>query len=582
MHTLIPPELVREIASYLTKRDILQTVTVNKLWNSIWTPFLWANFTVVAGSALTREVIDKMYQQTLARHGSHIRNMFIRNEAHVKVLQVLCQAVKPASLLNLSSLCVSTLLHLEKDVDRLVEIIGRSPQLRVLEIINMPVPCEWFERLLAVIAPGLARLKKLRLMHMHVHPKVTPLALRTFLETCSPELETLVIKFGHSCPLGLSVAPPPTTIEGTKVHPKLKVLELQIGYTSSSGHLEPVFPWVLNTFLEGCTGLEIVDDRIPAFEGNRLWTTDDASITNILRRNLGVHFQRCLQMPSAYSGPISDDSGVSELLSTYNADSSGIKSVWQAINLGQCPYDDITEAESKAIVQAASQRGFQWLVINDQYWLTSEELLTILRQCPTLRVIDCGYERYPTVSAQDVILQPWSCKWLKSLHLIIAGIPRPDIKTDCMDKPIPAGDPLHSGTMEESRVLQRKVYAQLGALVCLEELCLGYSKARDIVTEVSDKDSQVVRKYYPFLQLTCLELTLESGLDLLSELKSLESFSVWGMDHRIGKKELLWMQRNWHSVRRVFGLLPLPYHESIRHFGSAPSVKFCSVAFSIM
>ncbi|KAG0278680.1 hypothetical protein BGZ95_003408 [Linnemannia exigua] len=583
MHPLLPPELVREIASYLRKRDIFHVVFVNKLWNTTWTPFLWASFIVVAR---TYEITDKKYHQTLARHGGHIRNVYLRDEANLKVLQVLCKTVVlPASSLNLSSLCVSSRLHLETDVNRLVEIIRRSPQLRELELINTPVPSAWFERLLDIIAPSLARLKKLRLMHEHVHPKVTPLVMKTFLETCSSELETLVVKFGLSCPFGLYIAPPPIDIPGAKLHPKLKVLEFQIGYPSHSGPMEPVFSWVLNSFLEGCTGLEIVDERIQAFEGNRLWTTDDASIASILRRNLGINYQRCIQIPSGQPEQLfsdSEDPITKELSSALDADSDGTKRVWQAINMGHIISGGITEFDRKAIVHAATQRGFQRLVTNDEGWLSSEDLLSIFRQCPTLRVHDCGYERYPTLSAADVILQPWSCKWLKSLHLIIAGIPRPDIKTDCMDKPIPIGDPMHSGTMEESRVLQRKVCAQLGSLVCLEELRLGYSKIRDMVTVEGDEDSQVVRKYNPFLQLNCLELTLESGLDELSELKSLESFSVWGMDHRIGSRELYWMQRNWYSVRDVYGLLPLPYQESMRHFGSDPSVKFCDVAFRIM
>ncbi|KAK3841783.1 MAG: hypothetical protein J3R72DRAFT_509783 [Linnemannia gamsii] len=568
MHPLLPPELVREIASYLSERDIFQSVFVNKLWNTTWTPFLWANFTVVGGSALACEIIDREYHMTIARHGGHIRNVYLKNEWNVTVLQVLCKAVVlPASSLNLNSLCVSSKFHLETDVNRLVEIIGRSPQLRELEVVNTPVPGAWFERLLDVIAPSLTKLKKLRLVHLHVHPKVTPLAMRTFLETCSSELETLVVKFGLSCPLGLFVAPPPTVIPGTKFHPKLKLLEFQIGYPSSSGPMEPVFPWILSSFLEGCTGLEVVDDQIEVFEGKRLWTTDDASIIP------SVHLGQFYSNPN---GPV-----VNGLLSDLNADSDETKQVWQAISMGRVPPEGITEFDRKAIVHAASQRGFQRLATNDQDWLSSEDLLSIFRLCPTLRVHDCGYERHPTLSAADVILQPWSCKWLKSLHLTITGIPRPDIKVDCMNKPIPAGDPMHSGSMEESRVLQRKVCAQLGSLVCLQELHLGSSNLRDVFIMEEVEDSQDVRKYNPFLQITCLELTLESGLDELSELKSLETLWVGAMDHRIGRKELYWMQRNWCSLRGVYGLLMLPYQESMRPFGSDPSVKFCNVAFNI-
>lgn len=487
---------------------------------------------------------------------------------------------------------MSTKLHLETDVDRLIEILKRSPQLRSLDVINTPIPGAWFERLLSVIAPGLSRLRFLRLMHMHVHPKASPLALRTFLETCSSELETLVVKFGISCPLMLFMAPPPTTIPGTKTHPKLKVLQLEVGYPSMSGPMEPVFPWILNGFLEGCSGLEVVDDRYFPFEGRRQWFTDEKSILRTLHSVMGVAFRHCFwrqqhsaQVVASLEGTLSD--GLSDL----NVDDRGVQEVWQGINLGDYGLSTITNEDRKAIVHTASQRGFQKLVINNKDWLSSEDLLVILRTCPTLRVLDCGHNRYPSITATDLTRQPWSSKWLKMLHLIISGIPRPDIKTDARDQPIPAGTPFHSGTMEESRALQRKVCAQLGALACLEELCLGYSLAGDMIAETDNEDSsdndddtddQAVKKYNPFLQLTCLELTIESGLDLLSELKSLECFSVWRMDHRIGKKELYWMQRNWHSVRRVFGLLPLPYQGSMRHFGSDPSVLSCQVAFSIM
>ncbi|KAF9138365.1 hypothetical protein BG015_002403 [Linnemannia schmuckeri] len=502
MSPLLPPELVREIASYLDKRDFLSAIYVNKDWRSTWTPFLWADFTVV-GSSLTKDIIDKKFQPVLARYGPHIRHVFVRYESHIKTLQALYTAA-PSPLLNLSSLCVSSKLHLETDVDRLIKILERSPQLRRLDVINTPIPGAWFERLLGVIAPGLVRLKTLRLTHMHVHPKASPLALRTFLETCSSELETLIVKFGISCPLMLFLAPPPTTISGTRTHPNLKVLQLEVGYPSMSGLMEPVFPWILNTFLEGCTGLEVVDDRFFPFEGRRQWFTDEVSILRTLHRVMGVTFRRCFSRQQ-YSGQVvaTLEGTLSSGLPDLNNDGNEVKEVWQGIHLGDYGSSTITEADRKAIVHAASQRGFQKLISNNEDWLSSEDLLTILRTCPTLRVLECGHDRYPTITAMELTRQPWSCKWLKVLHLIISGIPRPDIKTDARGQPIPTGTPFHTGSMEESRILQRKVCAQLGALVCLEELCLGYSLARDMITETnnnddndSDNDGQAVRKVF--------------------------------------------------------------------------------------
>ncbi|KAG0283849.1 hypothetical protein BGZ97_008388, partial [Linnemannia gamsii] len=523
MHSSLPPELIREIASHLNKRDFLSLILVNKAWRSTWTPFLWVNFTVV-GSSLTRDIVDTKYQPVLARDGSHIRNVFVRHENNLKILQVLQIAV-PAPLLNLSSLCVSTKLHLETDVERLVEILKRSPHLRTLHVINTLFPVAWFERLLGVIALGLARLKHLTLTHMYVHPKASPLVLRTFLETCSSELETLVLKFGVLCPLMLFMSPPPTTIPGTKTHPNLKVLQLEVEYPSMSGPMEPVFPWILNTFLEGCTALEIVDDRFFPSETRRQWFTDDASILRILHRVMRIPFRRCI-------APMNEGNLSDALFPGLNVDGSDIQKVWHGIHLtGFDSSTSIMEADRKAIVHTASHRGFQELLVHNEEWLSSEDLLVILRTCPTLRVLECGYNRYPSIAASELTQQPWSCKWLKVLRLVISGIPRPDIKTDAKGQPIPAGTPLHSGTMDESRVIQKKVYTQLGALVCLEELSLGYTLRRDMLidtdTEANSSDDGnnsaglVVKKYNSSLQLTCLELTLESGLDLLSELKSL-------------------------------------------------------------
>ncbi|KAF9926231.1 hypothetical protein FBU30_004158 [Linnemannia zychae] len=582
MHPLFPPELVREVASYLTFDDYLASAFVNRLWNTAWTPFVWSYFFVV-NEAKTRKVINSEFMRILTTRGVHIRSVFVRNESHVEVLQSLTKALPDQGSLNLASLCVSSKLQYETDVKRLVNIIERVPQLRELTVINTPVPSEWFERVLKAIAPGLKKLKKLRLTHRHVHPKVTPLALRTFLETCSEELETLVFKCGvlrSSGDIFTAPTPLPTvTIPESKAHPKLKVIQFIFGYPSNSGPIEPEFCWTLKTFLEGCTGLEVVDDRFLHFENSKLWSTDDPILSEILYRNMGIRFHKDYYKPAVH--PVHYVPRLVPLateLAKLNANPNGVKEVWQTINLGSSP-DEITDLDREAIVHAATQRGFQKLVINEYDWLSdANDILTILRQCTTLRVLECGYERYPALPAIEVVHQPWSCKWLKYLHITIDGIPRPDIKTDCMNQPFPPGDPLHSGTMEESRILQRRVCQQLGELVCLEELCLGYNKPSDTVTKF-DETTNTTHKYNPYLQLSCLELTLEAGLDLLAGLKSLETFNVSGMDHRIGKKELFWMQREWHSIFWVHGLLPLPWHDGMRYFGSDPSVRDCNVGF---
>ncbi|KAF9934231.1 hypothetical protein FBU30_002924 [Linnemannia zychae] len=58
----------------------------------------------------------------------------------------------------------------------------------------------------------------------------------------------------------------------------------------------------------------------------------------------------------------------------------------------------------------------------------------------------------------------------------------------------------------------------------------------------------------PLFQFSCLPLTLESGLDLMSELKELRELNVEQMAHRIGLKEVQFMAANWPKLNRIIGL----------------------------
>ena len=61
----------------------------------------------------------------------------------------------------------------------------------------------------------------------------------------------------------------------------------------------------------------------------------------------------------------------------------------------------------------------------------------------------------------------------------------------------------------------------------------------------------------PF-QYGCLRLSLESGLDLMKDLKQLRVLDVSGMAHRIGVQELEWMHVNWPRLKWIEGLLTSP------------------------
>ncbi|KAF9082149.1 hypothetical protein BGX29_004032, partial [Mortierella sp. GBA35] len=199
----------------------------------------------------------------------------------------------------------------------------------------------------------------------------------------------------------------------------------------------------------------------------------------------------------------------------------------------------------------ASKRGLQGLYISDGRKFASRDIQSVLHHGRNLRTLKSFIP--PKVMAAEVILSQWTCIWITTLTLRIDGIPRPDVLVDHLGKDIPAGTPLHSGTMSESRMVQRTVYAQLGTLVSLQELTLGTScTVQNLIVDETGKQGPVY--YDPLYQSNCLELSLESGLGLLFELKALRMLNVANMEQRIGEAELRWMSSCWHNFEQLEGL----------------------------
>ncbi|KAK3811302.1 MAG: hypothetical protein J3Q66DRAFT_391112 [Benniella sp.] len=125
------------------------------------------------------------------------------------------------------------------------------------------------------------------------------------------------------------------------------------------------------------------------------------------------------------------------------------------------------------------------------------------------------------------LLKPWLCEGsLKMLDVKIAEIPRPDLESESIVAEAYPG---------QGRETQSLVYDRLGRLTHLEALRLG-------------------NRYGRFYQHDCLEMSLESGLDKLSGLKSLEILDVRKLETKIGIKELQWMVENWPKIGAIYGL----------------------------
>ncbi|KAG0056156.1 hypothetical protein BGZ89_002186, partial [Linnemannia elongata] len=123
------------------------------------------------------------------------------------------------------------------------------------------------------------------------------------------------------------------------------------------------------------------------------------------------------------------------------------------------------------------------------------------------------------LDAHDVVSRDWVCTELEVFGCPIRGIPRPDI-TEIAGEP--AYDFIKKGTKQESLDLQRGVYLQLGRLTKLRKLILGVG----VLPRQGDNYLKRQRDY----QHDCLAMTFESGLDLLKDLKELETVDLREMD----------------------------------------------------
>lgn len=182
------------------------------------------------------------------------------------------------------------------------------------------------------------------------------------------------------------------------------------------------------------------------------------------------------------------------------------------------------------------------------------------------------------LDAADAVRSPWVCEKLEVFECKISGVPRPDVTRNFFYfeqshdprptiPPHPQGPAIIPGSpkeivQRESRILQRKILAQLSRLTHLRVLTLGSERPDYDTYElyqlvVHGIGTMIVGKT---AQYNCLELSLESGLDELGGLKELEELNVGQMGHRIGLAEVQWMVAHWPKLKSIVGLKCLNYN----------------------
>ncbi|KAK3811086.1 MAG: hypothetical protein J3Q66DRAFT_404470 [Benniella sp.] len=176
------------------------------------------------------------------------------------------------------------------------------------------------------------------------------------------------------------------------------------------------------------------------------------------------------------------------------------------------------------------------LNVDGDYDIPICDVIQVLRSCPHLHTLcytdwsnGCSVvegETFVDLDPDTGLLKPWSCEGsLKVLEVKIAGIPRPDLEGESS---------LLEAYPGRGRDIQRQVYERLGRLTNLEMLRLGGQTS------------------VPLYE--CLEMSLESGLDKLSGLKSLKILNVGKLATKISTKEVQWMAENWPKLNVIYGV----------------------------
>ncbi|KAF9136902.1 hypothetical protein BGX30_010721 [Mortierella sp. GBA39] len=197
--------------------------------------------------------------------------------------------------------------------------------------------------------------------------------------------------------------------------------------------------------------------------------------------------------------------------------------------------------------------------LDSAYDVSSSTVQKLFSSAPNLKRFDAiAEDRSRTcecqLDARDIVDgSDWVCTSLESLKIQIVGIPRPDILARSNGRPFDDDDELHKGTLEDSRRIQRRVYSQLGRLTKLKQLVLGHD---DVECEngCMEREMNSEGEYYDDCctvqngcQYECLEMTVESGVELLKDLSALKILELDAMAHGNVSSEYNERQYAWKN-----------------------------------
>ncbi|KFH69057.1 hypothetical protein MVEG_05859 [Podila verticillata NRRL 6337] len=565
----MPPTLLPKILTKISllldePHDLTQCALVCKSWSAVFTPCVWKSITITTIWAYRRFFAPEAQAALLkyARLVRELRTIYI--PVIERIIQVSPGSDPSSSSCDLQVSCLCTYLtslnlrvfwrttagnasaysakwsenfaiwdgyEIEPHQEQLIlHLIKSNPGLRTLCIGGYIKDRDPF--LAAITDASLPHLQKLdlfgRVRDSYVSSERSFQMTRAFLHNCPRTLQVLSLDAGDLWIVDTSrvVAEPSL--------PHVLLESLSVHFEESSGEVSVLLGDFIKTCSANLRDIHIGNSKSDWFES--LQPALEAIGTGFGRR-LEPEWYRYTNPDASFCQRLTQADDWTHITLTRNRSKQGGRLTANAVleRCGHLKYLNICECA---------------------HLFDSRIVHQILCRSTHLIELHSANEDSPRLEAKDFV-QSWGCKGLKVLDAAIVDVPRPDITLGYDGRPI-SGE-LFRGTKEESREVQRRIFGQLAELKDLEVLKLGNlsSARRNYWTHPFFNREDVtgkVRFFDPDFQFNCLDMSLESGLYLLSELTEMRVLDVTGMAHRIGVAELDWMQDNWRKLERVKGL----------------------------
>ncbi|KAF9426682.1 hypothetical protein BGZ76_002649 [Entomortierella beljakovae] len=204
----------------------------------------------------------------------------------------------------------------------------------------------------------------------------------------------------------------------------------------------------------------------------------------------------------------------------------------------------------------------------------NDVITPLLTSCPDLLVLDAAHHR---LHAKNVPTQPWVCGNLQELHCQITRFPGIiensliRMNNTCNRGKNYRIEKEDTTVKLKTRDLRQKVFKQISMMTLLKKLTISseYRSCSVQSTPVrilglfpeysSVRDGKKYYRYNEFEEDT-LSMSLDDGLDQLSNLTQLESIGFEFADHKMEKKEIKWIAENMPNLKEMRGLLDAPHY----------------------